>query len=189
MSRRKLKNILGPGKSNPRNAVFVLLAIAALYLLQESGFWPAAGPGPQTDGLISGRVVKVHDGDTFTMIDSGDQKIKVRLFGIDAPELDQAHGRESRRYLRELLEGHEVRVESRGFDQYDRLLGLIYRPDGHSITQDLVESGQVWVYENYCDIDYCAQLRQAQKEAKSARRGLWGDENPLAPWKYRRAQN
>jgi endonuclease YncB( thermonuclease family) len=169
------------------SAALILIAAALLYLWREGGSGPNQTAGPEQAADVSGRVAQVHDGDTFTMTAPGNKRIKVRLFGLDAPELDQAHGRESRRYLRELIEGREVRVTGRGLDQYGRLLGLVHRPDGYSLSRDLAAAGQVWVYENYCDIDLCAQLREAQAEARYARRGLWSGQNPVAPWQYRRA--
>lgn len=176
----------GKPRARRKNSRALLAAVAALVLCLwlENSF--VAGPEPEPE-FISGRVTAVHDGDTFTMIGSSRQKIKVRLFGVDAPELGQAHGPESGRYLRELALGREVRVEDRGHDQYGRLLGMVHRPDGSSLTHELVAAGQVWVYENYCDAEPCAWLRRAQKEARAAGRGLWSDPKPVAPWTYRRA--
>jgi endonuclease YncB( thermonuclease family) len=138
--------------------------------------------------MMRGRVIRVHDGDTFTMLADEGREIKVRLYGVDAPELQQAYGPESGRSLRGLINGRTIQVESRGHDQYGRLLGLISWPGGRSLTYQLVAAGEVWVYDTYCDIEQCGWLRKAQQEARAAGRGLWADESPIAPWEFRRGK-
>ena len=51
---------------------------------------------------LSGKVVSIHDGDTITAL-QGKQQIKIRLFGIDAPELKQLYGKKSKRFLSNLI--------------------------------------------------------------------------------------
>ncbi len=167
----------------------LLAAIAALIL----SLWLERNynPNPEPEAVaevMTGRVLKVHDGDTFTMLGAQGREIKVRLFGLDAPELNQAHGRESGAFLRERINGREVKLEVMGQDQYGRLLALLNWPDGRSISHEMLAEGQAWVYDRYCDIDQCAWFRKTQEEAREAGRGLWGDDKkPVPPWDYRRA--
>ena len=51
---------------------------------------------------LSGKVVSIHDGDTITVLQDK-QQVKVRLFGIDAPELKQPYGKKSKRFLSNLI--------------------------------------------------------------------------------------
>ena len=51
---------------------------------------------------LSGKVVSIHDGDTITVLQDK-QQVKVRLFGIDAPELNQPYGKKSKRFLSNLI--------------------------------------------------------------------------------------
>ena len=64
---------------------------------------------------LSGKVVSIHDGDTITIL-QGKQQIKVRLFGIDAPELEQPYGKKSKQFLANLIAGEVVEVEPKGKD-------------------------------------------------------------------------
>lgn len=179
MSRRKYRIPRVAGK-NPRAFFVAVMLLSACLILKNF----MGAPRPEPAETVSGQVVLVHDGDTFTM-NSKSGEIKVRLYGVDAPELKQAHGPESGNYLRGLINGREIQVESRGYDRYERLLGLITLPDGRSLANDLAAAGMVWVYDDYCDIEQCAWLRQAQKEAREAGRGLWA-EKAVAPWDFRR---
>lgn len=67
---------------------------------------------------LTGRVVGVHDGDTITMLDASHTQHKIRLAGIDAPELGQAYGKASRNHLAERIAGQTVTVEWHKLDRY-----------------------------------------------------------------------
>src|SRR6476646_5303985 len=74
---------------------------------------------------LTGRVVRIADGDTVTVLVSGNQ-VRVRLFGIDAPERGQDYSRKSREALAELVFGKDVRVVVYGKDRYGRTVGDVY---------------------------------------------------------------
>lgn len=57
---------------------------------------------------VTGRIVGVHDGDTVTVLDAVRQQHKIRLQGIDAPELGQAYGQKSKQHLSDLVFGKDV---------------------------------------------------------------------------------
>lgn len=130
---------------------------------------------------FSGKVISVHDGDTVRVLD-GRTQIKIRLFGIDAPETSQDFGKVSRDELRGLIHGKEVKVLSKGKDRYGRTLGVIYFND-KDINLEMVKRGMVWVYRRYSlDKDYL----KAEEKAKSEKLGLWKQKNPVPPWEFRR---
>ena len=131
---------------------------------------------------ITGNVTSVHDGDTITV---GGESI--RLASIDAPELDQAYGQQSRAHLAAMVLGQSVTVTYAQKDQYDRVLGTVFKPDCSQVNLNQVASGAAWYYEAYkCDID----LRQRQAyasahaAARSAKKGLWATP-AVAPWVHR----
>lgn len=132
---------------------------------------------------FSGRVVGVHDGDTLTVL-VGEQRIKVRLAGIDAPELAQSHGREARQAMSALVFGRDVRVEVVDIDRYRRKVARV-QVDDYDVGATLVRDGHAWWYEQYAPRD--AALRRLQDEARGQRRGLWRDVAAVAPWDWRRA--
>ena len=74
-------------------------------------------------GVISGRVVRVADGDTITIINDQKQQTKIRLYGIDAPEKAQDFGNKSREKLASLVAGRNIDVMVMDIDRYGRNVG------------------------------------------------------------------
>ncbi|WP_343224857.1 thermonuclease family protein [Klebsiella pneumoniae] len=75
---------------------------------------------------ISGRIVRVLDGDTVEIIDPGNRLTRVRLAGIDAPEKSQPFGQRSRQELSSMVAQRLVTVTGSETDRYGRLLGTIW---------------------------------------------------------------
>lgn len=132
---------------------------------------------------FSGRVVSITDGDTLRVLVS-DREIVVRLHGIDAPEQSQAFGNASRKWLSDQVFGKTVRVEFRdtGKDRYGRTIGEVFLED-KSINHASVKAGMSWWFQRYAATD--RKLRDLENEARTARRGLWQDANPIPPWEFR----
>lgn len=107
-----------------------------------------------------GKVVSIHDGDTITVLQNK-QKIKVRLFGIDAPEKKQDYGQRSKQFLASLIAGQVVEVEPKGKDRYKRTLGIIHFK-GQDINAQMVLNGYAWAYRKFSK-KYTAQESQAKK--------------------------
>lgn len=128
---------------------------------------------------LSGKVVSIHDGDTITIL-QGKQQIKVRLFGIDAPELEQPYGKKSKQFLANLIAGEVVEVEPKGKDRYKRTLGIIHYK-GQDINAQMVLNGYAWAYMKYSRM-YVDQ----EKLARENKRGLWQSSNPTPPWEWRK---
>lgn len=149
-----------------------LLAVACV----SPGTAPAASPAP-----TRWRVVSVHDGDTVMCIDDDKAQHKVRLFGIDAPEIGQAFGTKSRDKLAALAKGRTVEVEVQGEDRYGRTLARL-EADGEDVNREMVKAGLAWHYARYSDD---ATLAAAQRDARAAKRGLWADKKPVPPWEWR----
>ena len=125
---------------------------------------------------LSGKVVSVHDGDTITILTEKEQ-IKIRLFGIDAPELKQAYGKKSKQFLSNLIAGQIVEVKENGNDRYGRTIGTISL-NGEDINAQMVENGYAWAYRRFSK-KYAPQ----ESEAKFEKRGLWRDD-PIPPWEW-----
>jgi endonuclease YncB( thermonuclease family) len=136
---------------------------------------------------FSGKVVKVADGDTITVL-ARNVQIRVRLQGIDAPEAKQAFGNRSKQFVSSLCMGAVVRVSPRstGIDRYGRVLGEVTLQNGKSLNVESVSSGMSWWYQKYAPKDKV--LRDAELSARKAKRGLWSDPNPLAPWEFRKVK-
>lgn len=128
---------------------------------------------------FNGKVVSIHDGDTITIL-QGKQQIKVRLFGIDAPELKQPYGKKSKQFLASLIAGQVVEVEPKGKDRYKRTLGIIYYK-WQDINVQMVLNGYAWTYAKYSKI-YVDHERLARKN----KQGLWQSGDPTPPWEWRK---
>ena len=128
------------------------------------------------------RVEFVHDGDTVTCIDEANQPQKIRLVGIDSPELNQPFGREASDALRRKLAGGRVRVEGDARDQHGRLLGTLW-VDDRNINRELVSDGCAWVFGGF---NPDPDLLDAETAARKAHRGLWSDAHAQPPSDWRR---
>ena len=129
--------------------------------------------------IVSATCQYVMDGDTFRTED----KEKIRLWGIDAPEKGQAYADEARSRLKELCEGQAVRLEMKDTDQYGRKVAIVWLGK-KNINLQMVKEGMAWHYAHYA-LD-AADLAAAEKAARKARRGLWKDKNPINPYEFRK---
>ena len=139
--------------------------------------------------VFQGKVIGIKDGDTFEVLYDSIPG-RVRLAEIDCPEKSQPFGKNARQYASDLCFGKMVTVISNGKrDRYGRVVGTITTTDGINVNESLVKAGLAWHYTQYSKN---AGLSNLQKEAMDAKRGLWADKSPVAPWdwrKQRRAKN
>ena len=143
--------------------------------------------GDNVESVIEGKVVKVSDGDTITVLDKNNKQYKIRFQGIDAPESKQDFGQVSKENLANMIFGKEVKVVWSKMDKYGRTVGKVLL-DGRDINIEQIKAGLAWHYKTYAKeqpaedrITYAA----AETEARAARRGLWQDPNPTPPGEWR----
>jgi endonuclease YncB( thermonuclease family) len=137
-------------------------------------------PGKAGAESWSGRVVAVHDGDTLTVLRYW-RGVKVRLNAIDAPELGQPYGRQSRKSLSSLCFGRSATVATVGQDPYGRLLARV-TCGGLDTNAEQLRRGMAWHYVQY---SHDATLQALEDGARSGRRGLWADGSAQPPWSFR----
>ena len=170
----------------PIRLIKAALITTAAFLIVTSFAW--AGPEDDVDRFFWARVVQVKDGDTITVVRRNDNldMVTVRLFGVDAPESDQPYGKQATRALTRLIHKKIVLVEiKKKADRYGRVVGVV-KHEGNDVGRELLESGWAWVDPRFSKQDrlgrgYWASVRRAEK----AKIGLWGDDDPLPPWKWR----
>lgn len=138
-----------------------------------------------------GKVVRISDGDTITVLNKQNEQVRIRFSQIDAPESSQAFGQKSRQnisYLHQTL----VYVKEDSKDRYGRTLGTIYQLKNseipplkiaNSINYKQVKDGYAWAYREYLTDQ---MFIQAEINAKNKKIGLWADPNPIKPSDYRR---
>lgn len=140
---------------------------------------------------IQGRIIGVHDGDTATLLDVQYQQHKMRLAGIDAPELKQAFGRKSKEHLSSHVFNRHVVAECSKIDKYQRKVCVI-KVDGMDANLEQVKAGMAWWYRKYAKEQFEQQrveYEAAESAARSSGLGLWADRNPLPPWEWRRSRS
>ena len=137
---------------------------------------------------VKGRVIRVVDGDTIILQEMNGKIIKVRLLGIDAPELDQPFGYESSALLTSFVENKMVYVASNKKDRYQRLLGKVLMKE-KDINYQLIKNGYAWHFKRYSSNQKKNDVllyADAEKEAQQFRRGLWKALSPTPPWEWRK---
>lgn len=134
-------------------------------------------------------VVSVHDGDSLRIRrherhEENERTERIRLAGVDAPELEQPFGFAARSVTERLTLGQTVTIHERGYDRYGRTVADVTNSQGINVNQTLVETGMAWWYQEYAPHDHI--LERLQISAKRKRLGIWADPGSIPPWDYRR---
>lgn len=131
-------------------------------------------------------VVGIADGDTLTArcgAPGAYEQIKIRLSAIDAPEKSQPFGNVSRQHLAGLCFQQQAIITPKSKDRYGRTVADV-ECQGRDAGQEQIQAGLSWFYVKYGS-GY-SHLIQIERDARAARRGLWADKSPVAPWEFRR---
>lgn len=134
-------------------------------------------------------VLSIGDGDTISVTEKN-QRIKVRLACIDAPETSQTpYGMDARKALQGLLPiGSEVTLKIKATDRYGRSVAEVLK-GRTNINQSLLGSGNAFVYWQYisgCDRQTYSRL---ENNARLRKFGVWAvPEGIQRPWDYRRSR-
>jgi micrococcal nuclease len=144
-----------------------------------------------------GVVNKVVDGDTVNIVTNERTKLKVRLYGIDAPEIQhvnkrtgivskpgQPYGNEAYRALEMIIYGKKVKVTIMDTDRYGRMVAVLCLGD-RDINREMVQAGYAWAYREYLKGPYASEYIDAENDARSKHLGLWQQPNPQPPWEFR----
>jgi micrococcal nuclease len=132
-------------------------------------------------GQLKGKVVRIADGDTFTILVE-ERQYRIRLHGIDSPEKGQDFSNAAKTYLSDLIMHRIVEVQQKNRDRYGRIVGIA-KIDGVNINESLLRQGYAWHFTRYDKNPEWATLEQM---ARAGRKGLWVQSNPLAPWEFRK---
>ena len=138
---------------------------------------------------ITGLVTRVIDGDTvmlrITEVRRQRTDVRIRLAGIDAPELHQPYGIEAKRALADLVLSNTVVVTWKQTDRDRRIIGTVMPAGGRasSANEELVRYGHAWHYLRYSKNP---ALTEIQRGARSDRVGLWASGTAIPPWEFRK---
>ncbi len=142
---------------------------------------------PRFPRKFKARVVHVCDGDSIWVKQRWGRRVKLRLIGMDAPETEQAFGRDATDCLKRKIAGEAVDVTAVGVDPYGRLVSrvMLGKTD---VSEFMIREGLAWPYWRYFSRltqDETVRYNAACESAKKKRKGLWQEANPLAPWTWR----
>ncbi len=161
----------------------VLALLSALLFAAPS--W--AAPRNRNAGLeaipaqFTGKVTRVLDGDSLE-VRYKNFLVPVQLYSIDAPELGQPFGKTAREYSRVACLGKVVTIY--GERVVGKTLLAVVRVNGKGVLNELLlNEGIAWLDRPH---GKSARLAKLEANARRARRGLWRDKSPVAPWEWRR---
>jgi len=156
-------------KRTTRAAILVFL-LAAAFL---AGRLTAPRPSYRPSNICP--VLRVVDGDTVKVRYAGEEQ-SVRLLRVNTPERGEPGYKEATEALRELVDGHTVRLEFEGNkkrDHYGRLLAYVF-VDDVNVNVEMVRSGWSAFYTKHGEGRHAGAFKQAENEAREAGRGSWG---------------
>lgn len=184
MSRASVRTLVrGAGHEEAQGPTRLALFAALAPLLLAAAIAYA-----QPNDRLEGRVVAVHDGDTITILDRGERQHRIRVAGIDAPEIGQPYGRAAKNALSARVYDRWVRVEVIKLDHYGRIVGKVTQT-GRDVGRDQVEAGMAWwlrVFAEEQSREDRLLYEEAEARARESRRGLWRERKPVEPWLWRR---
>ena len=203
MTQKKLVQLLEKQLKSKTTNVWAVVIIVGLLLL--SSYWPenqnttqnrssttTATPRAKGDYELTGKISHVADGDTINIQVDG-QRERIRLSSIDAPESEgrsdrpgQPYAEQSQKALANMLLNKTMTLTCYEQDRYGRHVCDVLLDNGKTVSQVMVESGWAWAYTG-SNNRYLRDktLPVIQEQAQKARRGLWQEKNPIAPWVWR----
>jgi endonuclease YncB( thermonuclease family) len=153
------------------------------------------------NGVYWATVTRISDGDTLTVKDSLGINQKIRLHAVDAPELNQRSGEESKSWLTQQLLNQRVKILVNNTDRYKRQVAKVVLPtesckqrlckDETDINLKAIETGHAWWYREFSRSQNSEDqelYETAEKTAKKQGLGLWKHSEPQAPWQWRSEQ-
>lgn len=164
--------------------------ILAILLLEGFPCFAAAVP----IRTVGATVRSVTDGDTIKAVTEEGTELRIRLYGIDAPETAkpglylpaQPYGDEATQYLRKLVLGKRVTLYIMDIDQHRRMVAVVMM-DNQNINRLLIEAGAAECYYEYLRHEpYRSEFLRAEKQARDLRRGIWSQDDYMRPSEYRR---
>ena len=139
---------------------------------------------PSSSWAFSGKVIGIADGGTITVL-RDKKEVKIRLYGIDCPEGEQAFSKRAKQFTSKMVYGKVVEVKVMATDRYGRTVAMIYS-DKTLLNEELVKAGLAWVYWQYCHHLICESWKNFQLGARFDKRRLWADDVRIPPWEFRR---
>ncbi len=156
-----------------------LCTITNIYCNQSQ---PLVNQVHQYSYTLTGKAVKIIDGDTFDVRIKDSATIRIRLASIDTPEKTQDYYQVAKDALASYIFGKKVSVTITGTDRYKRLIGIVL-VNGKNVNLAMVQDGFAWQYLEY---DTSTLYASAEAAARKNKLGLWAIPNPESPWAFKK---
>ena len=132
----------------------------------------------------TGKVIAIKDGDTIEVLLNGKVQ-RVRFGHIDCPEKNQPYGTRAKGYTSEKCFGKMITLLHSGqYDRNKRLIAEVLLLNGDTLNRELVKAGLAWHYKKYSADSTYSLL---ENRARMAKKGLWVEKEPVAPWLWRKS--
>ena len=190
--------LLPPRWRRSATALLTIIAAAVLIVCERTARGPIQGGDRASYHDRAFRVVHVVDGDTIDIDapDAGKTKTRIRLWGVDTPEIahggqpEMYFGKEAKQFAERMLSGREVHIviaPERTRDKYGRLLAYVFcERGGRMFNEMLLEEGYAYADLRF-DHSYKRQFEAIDKRARKAGVGLWAGVtvDQMPKWKQR----
>jgi endonuclease YncB( thermonuclease family) len=133
---------------------------------------------------LTAKVVGIKDGDTVVVLDSLHYQTTLRLAEVDTPEKSQPFGTKAKQFTSDQVYLKTIKYVVTDTDRYGRSIAMIYYDsDNKYLSAEIIKAGMGWHYKRYST---SITLANFETKAKKDKTGLWVDNNPIAPWEWRR---
>lgn len=154
----------------------------SIFFILISIFYTSSLNLKKQDEVLNGKIVKITDGDTINILTSENDKLRIRFYGIDAPESSQKFGKEAKNFLAKMCPlGSVASLNVKSKDKYGRIVAIVSCGNYKDVNSEMVKNGYAWAYRSFSK-DYVS----LENSAKQNRLGLWIDNNPINPADYRK---
>ena len=141
-------------------------------------------PHPFPQHKVSGKRIRVVDGDGLEAEINGIGNLNIRLAYVDAPEFDQPWGKESKDELWRLTDSDSLDFELIKYDKYDRVLAVVWS-DNKNINLEMLKRGHAWLIVHLTPESDIEEYKNARATAQKNATGLWQSSWPIPPWEWR----
>lgn len=133
---------------------------------------------------LKAKVVGIKDGDTVVVLDSLNNQTTLRLAEVDTPEKNQPFGTKAKQFTSDQIYLKTIKYVVTDTDRYGRSIAMIYYDtDNKYLSAEIIKAGMGWHYKRYST---SKELALFEDNAKKNKIGLWVDNNPIAPWEFRK---
>jgi micrococcal nuclease len=136
----------------------------------------------KTNKEINTKVISVVDGDTLDIL-VNKTPVRLRLYGIDAPEKKQPFGTKAKENLSKLVFNKTVEVLPLRKEKYGRYLAKVRSPEGIDLSEEQVKKGLAWWYYKFAPKDQ--SLKNLESEARTKKLGIWSVKGLQPAWEGR----